>query len=115
MNLTVAAIAIGSVAAIAQQNAPAKSDDADAAAILAVPGVITPESLAAGERNAKEGGANAKSKLVAATAESAVPAPHQHVLKQVTRADGTVVLTCATEANPAFVAFERERTATQEK
>jgi hypothetical protein len=45
----------------------------------------------------------------------AVPAPHKHVVKAVTRADGTVELTCAAETNPKFVAFERERLTTQEK
>ena len=62
-----------------------------------------------------EGGAAAKAALAAAQQDAAVPAPHKHVMKAITRADGTVVLTCATEPNPKFVAFEREHAATQEK
>jgi len=62
-----------------------------------------------------EGGTAAKAALASAASREAVPAPHKHVMKSVTRADGSVVLTCATEPNPKFVAFERERTATQEK
>lgn len=56
----------------------------------------------------------------AAAAKSArfaaeIPAPHQHVVKSVTRADGTAALACSAEPNPKFVAFERERLTTQEK
>jgi hypothetical protein len=51
----------------------------------------------------------------ARTADIAVPAPHKHVMKAVTRADGSIELTCVAERNPKFVAFERERTTTQEK
>jgi len=51
----------------------------------------------------------------ARTAVDAVPAPHKHVMKGVTRADGSMELTCAAEPNPRFVAFERERQTTQEK
>lgn len=54
-------------------------------------------------------------KSAALAPDAVVPAPHKHVLKAVTRADGSVAMTCVTERNPKFVAFERERTATQEK
>ena len=54
-------------------------------------------------------------KSARAGAKLAVPAPHKHVMKAITRADGTVELACAAEANPKFVAFERERQTTQEK
>ena len=62
--------------------------------------------------------AKAKSAKAALVAPGAVvPAPHKHVLQAVTLPDGSIAMTCLTEANPKFVAFRRERenTTTQEK
>ena len=63
-------------------------------------------------------GAKASSTKSAVVAPGAVvPAPHKHVLQAVTLPDGSTAMTCITEANPKFVAFQRERenTTTQEK
>ena len=57
----------------------------------------------------------AAQKAALATTDAAVPTPHRHVMRAVTRADGSVELTCATERNERFTAFEHQRRGTQEK
>lgn len=59
------------------------------------------------------GGAGKKAALV--EDDAAVPAPHHHVMRAITRADGSIELTCATERNERFTAFEHQRRGTQEK
>lgn len=59
------------------------------------------------------GGNEKKAELV--DHDAAVPAPHRHVMRAITRADGSVELTCATERNERFTAFEHQRRGTQEK